>query len=152
LTGQVGTTYLRPRQPEDLRNINYAIGAVTLDLTRFKAPLNDGEVKLRVGIGEIDVLLPPKMLVTTEVDARAGGISALRYQDTGTELSLKKTSGDPEAAQRLNLDIEGGLVGVQIHRAHLVRAPQRDRSRGKESRRQKDAGRRGQRRDRKERR
>jgi phage shock protein PspC (stress-responsive transcriptional regulator) len=152
LTGQVGTTHLRPRQPEDLRNLNYAVGAVTLDLSRFKAPLDDGEVKLRVGIGEIDVLLPPKMLVTTEVDARAGGISFLRYQDVGTELSLSKTSGDPESAQRLELDIEGGLIGVQVHRAHLVRVPRREQPGGKDNRRQKDGGRREPRRDGKERR
>jgi phage shock protein PspC (stress-responsive transcriptional regulator) len=143
MTGRIGTTDLRPRQPENLESVNYAIGAVRLDLTRIRGPLDDADLKIRVGVGDVDVLVPPRMLVATDVNVRGGGISVFSHRDAGTNLNFSKVVGDPESAQRLNLDIDGGLVGVQVHRAYWLRARSNDRSRDKETRRARHGDRQG---------
>lgn len=72
LKGGIGRTYAAPRTPSALSAAyRRAIGSVTLDLGRFQnARGAPAHVDLSVGIGNVQIVLPPN--TTSVIDARVG--------------------------------------------------------------------------------
>jgi hypothetical protein len=71
---------------------------------------------ISMGVGSVNVFVPSRAYTIVDVKARSGEASVFRSHDSGTDIAISETAGDPEAAKRLKLNISGGLASVNVSR------------------------------------
>ena len=118
----VGERTFTPTAAGDLEErYQLGIGSLTLDLSQVDpADLDGKDLDVRVGVGELVVLLPPPSELGVDVlaRARAGELDVLRHdgEDDGTNLSDRFTDPPDAEVPRLDLDLDVGLGTVQVVR------------------------------------
>jgi hypothetical protein len=109
--------YVSPRFANELDDLNYTFGNVTVDLSEYRFEEDAAQMDISMGVGSVDVIVPRRVYADVDVVARSGEASVFRSQDSGTEILIREIAGDPEAAQRLDLNISAGLASVNVYRS-----------------------------------
>jgi phage shock protein PspC (stress-responsive transcriptional regulator) len=95
------------------------IGDAQLDLTRLD--LANGQtvhVDVRLGVGDLTVLVPPGVTVDADADVRAGVLDLLANpSQDGTDLHEHVLDGPDPAAPVIVLDAEMGVGNLEVRRA-----------------------------------
>jgi hypothetical protein len=118
----VGDRTYRPTTAADIAaSYQLGIGSLTLDLTALEPSTIDADdVRIRVGIGEVIVLLPPATVVPVEVvaEARAGQVELFRSGEDDGGTNVRETFEDPIPAEgdRLGLDLDVAVGSIQVLR------------------------------------
>lgn len=115
--GGVGQRVERPTTLADLEDeYRLAMGELTVDLTGLPLPAIDGparEVRARVGIGQLVVIVPGDDLLRVEGRAGVGEVSILDETDGGLGVHKEYVSADGSVALSLDLSVGIGEVVVQ---------------------------------------
>ncbi len=110
LHGGFGDRQYRPLSLTDLRS-GYRLGAgrLELDLRGVRFPAGESSLDLRLGAGELAVIVPRDVCVAT--DARIGGgyVRSLESEEGGLDLAWRNEPAPPSGVPRLSIHAEVGL-------------------------------------------
>jgi predicted membrane protein len=107
----VGDRTYAPDSTADVRH-DYKLGVGNLKLDLSQVPVGkELHVKVRVGIGELRVIVPRRASVAVNARAKAGSVSVLGHHDDGRNARVRVTAGD-----KLFLDTRVGAGGVDVER------------------------------------
>jgi phage shock protein PspC (stress-responsive transcriptional regulator) len=116
LDGGVGERDYRPSSLADLRS-HYQLGAgqLELDLSDVDLPPGDTPLKVDVGMGEAQILVPADVCLATDADIGMGEAKVLGRSSSGVDVTLSER---PDAGARtsrllLNADIGVGALDVR---------------------------------------
>jgi hypothetical protein len=93
-----------------------AVGDLTVDLRALRLPPGRTEVDARVGIGELEVIVPRGVALEATGRARAGKVNVLGREESGTQSRETVVTGPAHARSVLVVDARVGLGDVRIHR------------------------------------
>ncbi len=116
LSGDIGSHYIAVTRPSDLRDLRYVAGDVTLDLREYEFEAGTNELEVRIGTGQLTVMVPRAAFVEAEVTAGAGEAHVLGTYDDGFGVDLATSGGPPDATDRLDLDVRAGFASVNVYR------------------------------------
>jgi len=111
----IGTRTYVPAAAADVhRSYKLGIGRLRLDLSGVRLPRGETDIDARVGIGDLDVLVPADAAVRVKGDAQIGSVDVFERHADGRNADLKV-----EAAGRrvLVLHVRAGLGQVTVERA-----------------------------------
>ena len=141
LSGRIGGIGQMPMTSEDLpERLDVLAGGGMLDLTQLRLDGEDRVVRIELGIGQIDVLLPHRFRTDVTASLQGGSMWVLGRELDGTDLELSGTA-DEELAEKgtLTLLIDAGAGTVSVDQAWQ---PPRGKDRGGKDAARRD-GRRG---------
>ncbi len=108
-----GRTY-QPADASDLhRHYRLGIGSLRLDLAGVR-PAGETEVDARVGIGNLDVRVPPDVVLRVQASAQAGTVHVLGREVDGRNARVRTSGIGPRV---LVLDARVGLGDVRVTRS-----------------------------------
>jgi hypothetical protein len=113
LTGRFGSVSLYVEKLSDLRDVDVAAGAVTLDVTRIESGAREIDIKL--GVGTIELALPRDAFVEVTANIGLGNATSVGYEDYGTDVELVQEYGDPRSDTHLIFNIEAGIADLRIY-------------------------------------
>jgi phage shock protein PspC (stress-responsive transcriptional regulator) len=115
LHGGVGERNHRPSSVETLRS-EYKLGAgeLTVDLRDVQLPPGDRELDLKLGVGELEVIVPEDVCVVTHADLGAGEIGALDRDAEGADVEFDEEPTAPAGTPRLIVNAEVGLGALYV--------------------------------------
>jgi len=98
------------------RSYEVGIGTVRLDLSQLTLPAGDTRtVKVRVDIGDTEIIVPPGVSLHAKARARAGDIRVLSDDSNGWE--VERVVSSPGSQGTLIVDAEVGAGSIRIDRA-----------------------------------
>jgi len=93
------------------------LGTINLDLTHARLPDGETHIIAHVGVGEIEVLLPPDMTVRLNGTVRVGEVRFFGREGSGLDRALDyETPGYEAAPRRLHLEMHSGIGDVTVER------------------------------------
>lgn len=95
------------------RSYEVGAGRLQLDLRRVRFPAGDTRIEARVGVGELQVLVPPGICVATDSHVSAGAISWFGHDSGGTDLDLR-TQASQRGKPRLVIRGRVGMGHLEI--------------------------------------
>ena len=115
LHGGVGERSYRPSTVETLRH-EYKLGAgeLTVDLRDVQLPPGDRQLGLKVGMGEIDLIVPEDVCVVTRAHLGAGEVGALERHAEGADVDFAEEPTAPVGTPRLVVDADVGLGALYV--------------------------------------
>jgi hypothetical protein len=117
VTGGIGERVAAPPTAERVEDsYELAIGSLTVDLRDVDLPDGETEVEVRVGIGELIVLVPDGVSVHVDGRVGAGEISALGRSAAGVGVELDERFPEPDATATLVVDARVGLGQIEVRR------------------------------------
>jgi hypothetical protein len=116
--GSIGDRVFRPTTLDELQpSYDLGLGKLTLDLSQLPAIDGTRDVQLKVGVGELHVILPPGPSVEAHGQIGLGEASVLARHEAGGGLDL--SSSDPGQGQgALRIDFNLGLGHGVVRREH----------------------------------
>ena len=118
----ISDTTLAPTSAEELRrHYSFGVGEVTFDLSGVDLPAGETPLSLRIGVGQLTLIVPPDIAVRGHAEIGAGEITMYgRVISAGTGGSSTfnlpaATAADSEKV--LLLEIKGGFAEVEVTRA-----------------------------------
>ena len=98
------------------RSYELGIGTLRLDLSQLSLPANETRtVKVRVDIGDTEIIVPAGVALHANARARAGDIRVLGDDSNGWEVEREASS--PGSEGTLIVDAEVGAGSIRIDRA-----------------------------------
>lgn len=115
LHGGFGDRVHRPASVAELRDA-YALGAgrLEVDLRDLVLPQGDTPLRLRIGAGEILLLVPQEVCVATRARIGAGYVGALDREAGGLDVDWSERPDPPRDVPRLVVDGDIGLGALYI--------------------------------------
>ena len=115
LHGGVGERVYRPSSLGQLR-AGYRLGAgrLEVDLRGVQFPDGDTRLHVRLGVGELVVLVPDRVCVRTDAHIGGGFVGALDRQSGGLDVSWSNRPPPPREAPRLTLEGHVGLGALFV--------------------------------------
>jgi phage shock protein PspC (stress-responsive transcriptional regulator) len=110
LRGGVGDHFYRPQRLNEVRR-GYQLGAgrLEIDLRDLAFPAGTTQMHVRLGVGELVVLVPRGVCVATSARIGAGFAGALERRSAGLDVNWSERPTPPPAIPRLLVD---GTVGL----------------------------------------
>jgi hypothetical protein len=115
LQAGAGDRQYRPASVADLdTRYELGFGNLLLDLRGPELPAGTTDVEVRVGLGQITVLVPSDVAVQAEASAGAGELAVLGTRRSGLSPRLEDRSGSGERV--LSLDLQVGTGSIEVTR------------------------------------
>jgi predicted membrane protein len=109
----VGDAVERPERSADLVPFEHGIGKLTVDLTEPGLDLDGETVEARLGIGDLEVIVPGDTDVDLDAHVGAGNIDAFGDEENGFDVDLSGITGT-SGTQELVLDLEVGIGNLRV--------------------------------------
>jgi phage shock protein PspC (stress-responsive transcriptional regulator) len=121
LHGGVGERTYRPRTTGELRR-GYQLGAgrLEVDLRDVAFPAGDTTLRIRLGAGELVVLVPEEVCVATRARVGGGFVGALDRESGGLDVNWAYRPTPPAGVHRVVLEARVGLGAVFVVDRPLV--------------------------------
>lgn len=120
LSGGVGERLVQPTAPQQVKaEYDLAAGHLALDLTRAHLGAAPTTVRIRVGLGQVDVDVPPDLPVVVHGHAGAGRLDLFGHVSQGARISDDIGDGGTTDENLLTIDVGVGLGNVQVMRAGI---------------------------------
>jgi phage shock protein PspC (stress-responsive transcriptional regulator) len=125
LEGTVGDQWVAPRTQLD-DGYQLMVGSFMLDLSRYRFGPEPTEVDIDFVLGDVDVLVPPGVDVTTNLTMDGGKADVFGDPYTGSDIAAFTTSQKPGLTEgELILNVRGGLGGFDASWATWIDAEKR---------------------------
>jgi phage shock protein PspC (stress-responsive transcriptional regulator) len=109
-----------PQQFSELQpRYDHQAGSATLDLTRLDFAGHDTSVALSIQAGDLQVIVPPNVDVTTDADVRLGSATVFDRNANGVRINnfqVTDLGADGEGGGKLHLDIRVSLGNAEVNR------------------------------------
>lgn len=117
--GGVGQRSERPNSYTELQGqYNLAVGQLTLDLTELPVPVPSSlahrSVRVRVGVGQLVVVVPRAMLVDVWAHAGLGRVSVFGRERSGFDATGGFLPFVPSEGMTIVLDVSVGIGDVEV--------------------------------------
>ena len=112
-TEGVGDQTFAPAASEDLEPFEHGIGKLTVDLTATGLDLDGEIVEARLGIGDLEVIVPAHADVGLDAHVGAGNIDAFGDEENGFDVDVNGISGT-SGTQELDLVVEVGIGNLSV--------------------------------------
>ncbi len=115
LHGGVGDRAYRPTTLREVRE-GYRLGAgrLEIDLRNVKFPAGYTHLPVRLGVGEVVVLVPKDVCVATRARVGGGYVGALDRQTWGLDVDWANRPSPPQSVPHLTLDADVGLGALFV--------------------------------------
>jgi phage shock protein PspC (stress-responsive transcriptional regulator) len=116
-TGGIGERTVRPLSAADAaRGYHHGIGQLTVDLRRLPTTSAVPPIPVRLGIGEVRVLVPSDAHVLVKVHVGAGVVDVFEERADGSGVNQSYECRLSDATRTINLDVQDGIGHVQVQR------------------------------------
>jgi hypothetical protein len=114
--GGYGEKTYRPASLDAVRD-TYRLGAghLVVDLRRAKLTPGDHRIKLRVGVGEADLVVPRGVCVSTDAHLGIGGVNVFDTTNGGIDHDWTDERDPLPGSPRVVLDSDVGIGAVTVH-------------------------------------
>ena len=109
----VGNAQEEPASASDLVSFEHGIGKLTVDLTATGLDLDGEIVEARLGIGDLEVIVPSDADVDLDAHVGAGNIDAFGEEENGFDVDVNGISGT-SGTQELDLLAEVGIGNLRV--------------------------------------
>ena len=120
IRGGAGERFVRPLTPGELRPFyRHGMGELTLDLTEVEFPPGNTEVSVKLGAGEVLVLVPHDVDVVALGHVGAGELNLLGRRSNGLQVGAearRSPAADPGADSTLVVRVEVGAGEAEVRR------------------------------------
>jgi predicted membrane protein len=113
LQGGVGDASESPSSRAQLEPYHHGIGKLTIDLTAPGLQLDGAKVKATVGVGELDVSVPPDTDVKLDAHVGIGNVQAFGHDDGGFDVDVQRLSST-SGSQEMRLTVDVGIGSVRV--------------------------------------
>jgi phage shock protein PspC (stress-responsive transcriptional regulator) len=116
VTGGHGDRTYRPASADAVKD-SYRLGAghLTVDLRDAQLTPGDHRLKIRLGVGEAEVLVAPNVCVSTESHVGIGGTSVFNRDGGGIDAEWTDERSAPEGTPRVVVDGDVGIGALIVH-------------------------------------
>ena len=123
LHGGMGERTYRPQRLSEVRD-GYRLGAgrLEIDLRDIAFPPGDTRLHVRLGVGELVVLVPRDVCVATSAQIGGGYVGALEQRSGGLDVDWAERPAPPPRTPRLVLDGNVGLGALLVADHPIERA------------------------------
>jgi phage shock protein PspC (stress-responsive transcriptional regulator) len=120
--GGYGEKTYRPASPETVRDsYEIGVGHLVVDLRAAQLPPGDHPIRLRVGVGEADLIVAPNVCVSTDSHTGIGGVQVFERTGGGIDSDWQDENIAREGRPRVVLDGDVGIGAVTVHHRDLER-------------------------------
>jgi phage shock protein PspC (stress-responsive transcriptional regulator) len=118
--GGYGEKTYRPASADTVRD-SYRLGAghLVIDLRNAHLTPGDHRIKLRVGVGEADLIVARDVCVSTDSHVGIGGVNVFEHTGGGIDSDWQDERTAPEGTPRVVLDGDVGIGAVTVHHRNL---------------------------------
>jgi predicted membrane protein len=109
----IGDALERPETSADLVPFEHGIGQLTVDLTAPGLDLDGEKVEARLGIGDLEVIVPDDTDVDLDAHVSAGNIDAFGDEENGFDVDVTGITGT-SGTQELDLELEVGIGNLRV--------------------------------------
>jgi phage shock protein PspC (stress-responsive transcriptional regulator) len=115
LDGGIGEKRYRPSAVADIRD-HYEVGAgkLTIDLRGVDLPAGEQRLRVDVGMGKAEVLVPEDVCVSTEAELGAGGVQVFDRDTGGVDVDFEDARTPRGDVPRLVVEADVGLGAVEV--------------------------------------
>jgi phage shock protein PspC (stress-responsive transcriptional regulator) len=115
LHGGAGDRHYRPHTAQEVRE-SYRLGAghLVVDLRDVKLPAGDRQLDLKLGAGQIELLVPDDVCVVTKARVGAGYVGGLDRESGGLDVDWSDAPVSPAGVPRLVVDADVGLGAFMV--------------------------------------
>jgi phage shock protein PspC (stress-responsive transcriptional regulator) len=114
--GGYGDKTYRPASVETVRD-SYRLGAgkLVVDLRDAHLTPGDHHIKLRLGVGEAQLVVPRDVCVSTNSHVGVGGVEIFDYDTGGVDVDKQEERNAPEGTPRIIVDANVGVGAFAVH-------------------------------------
>jgi hypothetical protein len=114
LAGGVGERTVRPTEHVIDREVELGVGQLTFDLTGvdFQTMVGGTELRARVGVGELIVIVPEEAPIRVEAHSGLGNVQVFGQEDGGVDAEI--TTPAPVGAPAITLIATVGIGEVRV--------------------------------------
>jgi predicted membrane protein len=109
----IGEARETPVRSLELVPFEHGIGKLTVDLTTPGLDLDGETVVAKLGIGDLEVIVPTDTDVDLDAHAGAGNIQAFGEEENGIDVDLSGISGT-SGSQELDLEVDVGIGSIRV--------------------------------------
>jgi len=109
----IGEARETPESDLELVPFEHGIGKLTVDLTTPGLDLDDEIVVAKLGIGDLEVILPTDADVDLDAHVGVGNIQAFGEEENGIDVELRGISGT-SGSQEVDLELDVGVGSVRV--------------------------------------
>jgi hypothetical protein len=115
LHGGAGDKQYYPTSASEVRD-SYRVGAgrLVVDLRDAQLPPGDRALKLKVGVGEAVLIVPPDVCVATKAKIGMGQVQSFDRSNSGVDVNWTDQPAAPAASTRVVLDANVGIGRVAV--------------------------------------
>jgi phage shock protein PspC (stress-responsive transcriptional regulator) len=119
LHGGVGERNFRPHSLAEVRQgYRLGVGQLNIDLRDVSFPAGERTLDLKLGTGQIDLIVPENVCVVTRARVGAGYVGALDREGGGLDVNWSDTPPSHPGVPRLVVDSDIGIGAIMVaHRA-----------------------------------
>jgi phage shock protein PspC (stress-responsive transcriptional regulator) len=116
VTGGYGEKTYRPANAAAVRD-SYRLGAghLVVDLRDARLVAGDHRIKIRLGVGEADLIVPRDVCVSTDSHLGIGGVEVFDRDNGGVDVDWQDERNAPEGTPRVVLDGDIGIGALTVH-------------------------------------
>jgi phage shock protein PspC (stress-responsive transcriptional regulator) len=122
LHGGVGERTYRPRALAEVRDYQLGAGRLEIDLRNVAFPAGTTQLHVRLGVGELVVLVPHDVCVVTSAHIGGGYVGALENEFGGLDVNWSEPVTPPTGTPRLVVDGSVGLGTLLVANHPIQRA------------------------------
>jgi hypothetical protein len=113
--GGIGERIYRPASAGDLRpSYKLGVGHLVLDLRDTQLTPGDHPVKLDLGVGGAEVLVPDGVCVATKAHMGIGGTQIFRRDSGGVDADWQDARSAPAGVPRVVVNADVGIGGLRV--------------------------------------
>jgi phage shock protein PspC (stress-responsive transcriptional regulator) len=115
LRGTWGERTFRPETVADIGDgYEMGLGAMRVDLRDLELPPGRTDLPLQIGMGEIQVLVPPHMCVVTDAGVSAGAVDTGRGEEGGVDFQVHDGPAPDPGVSYVRLDVDLGVGALRV--------------------------------------
>ena len=116
LDGGIGNRDYRPASSVDLRDhYQLGIGQLVLDLRDTDLPKGDVPVKMDIGVGDAEVIVPDNVCVATDAEVGMGNVRFFGHDHGGVDVDYEDLSEAAPTTTRLLLKANVGIGQLRVY-------------------------------------
>jgi phage shock protein PspC (stress-responsive transcriptional regulator) len=114
--GGYGEKTYRPASAAAIHD-SYRLGAghLVVDLRDARLTPGDHRIKIRLGVGEADLIVPPDVCVSTASHLGIGGVEVFDRDNGGIDVDWQDERNAPEGTPRVVVDGDIGIGALTVH-------------------------------------
>ena len=114
--GGTGEVTYRPATPGEVRDsYRLGVGHLVVDLRDARLTAGDHRIKIRLGVGGAELLVPPGVCVATKNHVGIGGTSVFNRDGGGIDTDWSDERSAPEGTPRVVVDGDIGIGALIVH-------------------------------------